>query len=164
MDGLAHDLTESADYALSLDDDSFPGEAGFRFCWKCNGLALESLGEKPCKAGGVHDFSGSGIVRLLHTTALNLNGQSKWQRCGKCALVSYIGSGGAIQCPAGGDHDNAGSPDYALANFNDDRTYLVGGGLQAGQEYRDDQRNVRIHVDRIDDGNGTATVTVSKIA
>jgi hypothetical protein len=166
-DGLAHDLTQSSPYAVSLDDVSFPGDADFRFCWKCNGLANSMLGDKPCKGdGGVHNFSGSGVVRLLRTPPSPpplKTGQSQWKWCRKCALVSFTGNGGGVPCQAGGSHDYTGSPDYTLANFNDDTTFLIGGGLVAGQEYRDETRNVKIHVDRIDGAAGTAAVTISGI-
>ncbi|KAK5215266.1 hypothetical protein LTR72_011663 [Exophiala xenobiotica] len=125
-DGLAHDLTQSSPYAVSLDDASFPGDADFRFCWKCTGLANSALGAKPCKKDwGIHDFSGSGVVRLLRTPASPPSlktGQSQWKWCRKCALVSFTGSG-AAPCQAGGSHDYTGSPDYTLANFNDDTTF-----------------------------------------
>jgi hypothetical protein len=103
------------------------------------------------------------VVRLPRTAGTGPNGQSQWKWCGKCALLSFVGNGGGVPCPAGGNHDNTGSTDYTLANFNDDRTYLVGGGLVAGQEYRNEARNIRIHVDRIDNATGTAAVTISKI-
>lgn len=161
VDGLAHDLTESSDYGLSANDPTYPGQAGWRACWKCDGLAFSVFGAKPCAAGGVHDFSGSGEYRLIRTTTPGLNGQSQWKSCSKCQLLSFTGFGGTVKCPAGGSHDYSTSWDYTIANFGDDRTYLIGGGLGAGQEYVDTGRDVKVHVNSIN-ADGTASITLSK--
>ncbi|KAL5314422.1 hypothetical protein ACEPPN_018849 [Leptodophora sp. 'Broadleaf-Isolate-01'] len=162
-DGLAHDLSQSADYGLSMNDQEYPGQAGWKMCWKCDGLFFTELGTRPCTAGGVHDTSGSAILRLMRT-APGLNGQSGWMSCKKCQLLSFVGNGNVVKCPGGGNHDHSESWDYTLANFNNDLTYLIGGGWQTGQEFTDSSRKIRIHVDSIDSAAGSASVTIRNLA
>ncbi|KAI9786969.1 MAG: hypothetical protein M1839_005200 [Geoglossum umbratile] len=163
VDGLAHDLSQSSDYGLSTNDTEYPGQDQWEMCWKCDGLFFTGLGPRPCAAGGNHDTSGSAMVRLMRTEP-DLRGQSQWKSCSKCQLLSFVGFGGAVNCPTGGNHDHSQSWDYTLANFGDDRTFLIEEGFLPGQEFADTNRKVRIQVDNINSVAGTATVTIGKTA
>jgi hypothetical protein len=43
-------------------------------------------------------------------------GQNNWRWCNKCQGLAYAGNPSPGQCPAGGNHDHAGSGDYRLAS------------------------------------------------
>jgi hypothetical protein len=65
--GDVHDHSGSADYALAVDDSSFPGQNNWRWCNKCQGLAYAG-GSSPgaCPADDVHDHSGSANYTLAN--------------------------------------------------------------------------------------------------
>jgi hypothetical protein len=50
--------------------------------------------------------------------------------------------------------------DYTLAHFRQDRTFLIQGDWQAGQQFQDDARNVRIAINSIDGAASLATITI----
>jgi hypothetical protein len=156
--GGVHDHVGSGDYALAMNDSTFPGQNNWRWCNKCQGLSYAgnpSMG--PCSAGGVHDHVGSGDYTLLDGVGGD-NGQNNWKWCNKCQGLSFAPNPGA--CPARGDHDHTGSGDYTLANFGWDRTFLVR-SLGVGEEFKDVQRGIRIHVDSIDSRVAIATITIN---
>lgn len=157
--GGSHNHTNSADYSLEMNDPSFPGQDQWRWCRKCFGLAYGGGSQGPCAAGGTHDLSASADYNLLHDVG-NANGQNQWRWCRKCQLLAFAGGGAPGPCPAGGIHDHSGSSDYTIANFGQDRTFLIQGDWQAGQEFHDAGRNVRIAVDKIDSAASLVTITI----
>src|SRR3954454_17191280 len=68
--GGQHDHTGSGDYVLVqtaggvLPDDT---KSNFRWCKKCQVLALAATPSMACGAGGVHDYSSSGNYMLGYT-------------------------------------------------------------------------------------------------
>jgi hypothetical protein len=80
--------------------------------------------------------------------------------CRKCQLLAFAGGAAPGRCPAGGTHDHSGSFDYTLANFGQDRTFLIQGDWQPGQQFQDAGRNVRIAINNIDSASSLATITI----
>jgi hypothetical protein len=59
-----HDSTGSGDYTLVHQDSAAPGQDGWRWCSKCQGLAWGVDEPGACPAGAVHDHGGSGVYTL----------------------------------------------------------------------------------------------------
>jgi hypothetical protein len=117
--GGNHDHTGSGNYAVALNDTTYPGQPNWRWCNKCQGLAFAggaSLG--PCPAGGNHDHTGSGEYRLGVKGSVGHDGQDQWKWCNKCQSLAYAGNSSPGPCPAGGNHDHTGSGDYVLASVD----------------------------------------------
>lgn len=88
-------------------------------------------------------------------------GQTNWRWCNKCQGLAYGGNPSPGACPRDGVHDHSGSFDYTLANFVQDRTFLIQSDLQPGEIFKDDQRRVRISIDSIDSNSSLATITIN---
>ena len=105
---------------------SLQGQANWRWCNKCQGLAFAgSPSAGPCPAAGSHDHTGSGNYLLIHDAAVGTGEQGNWLWCNKCQGLAFAGGSALGPCPAGGNHDHSGSGDYVLA------TLMASG--QAGQ-------------------------------
>jgi hypothetical protein len=157
--GGSHAPAGSDDYSLEMNDPSFPGQDKWKLCRKCFGLAYGGSGGGRCPAGGSHDLSASSNYSLLHDVG-DANGQNQWRSCRKCQLLAHLRGAAPGLCPAGGMHDHVGSFDYTLAHFRQDRTFLIQGDWQAGQQFQDDARNVRIAINSIDGAASLATITI----
>jgi hypothetical protein len=96
---------------------------------------------------------------MLHDAG-DANGQNQWRWCRKCQLLAFAGGAAPGPCPSGGTHDHSGSADYTIANFGQDRTFLIQGDWQQGQVFQDVARSVRISIDKIESGLSLATITV----
>jgi hypothetical protein len=155
--GGAHH-TVSFDYAIAINDPAFPGQNLWKWCRKCFGLAYSGGAAGPCKAGGNHDPSASADYSLLHDVG-GANGQNQWRWCKKCQLLAYGGNPPG-PCPAGGNHDHSSSADYTLANFSQDRTFLIQADWQPGQVFADNARNVRIAITSFNSGASMATLSI----
>jgi hypothetical protein len=76
--GQTHDYTGSGDYALSFNDAVFPGQEGWKWCNKCQGLCFTGTSDpgpvppaiKGSCPGGVHDHTRS----VDHTLVINNSG------------------------------------------------------------------------------------------
>jgi hypothetical protein len=160
--GGAHDHSNSSDYSLAFNDASFPGQGLWKWCRKCYGLAYAGGTPGPCQAGGTHDVSASADYSLLHDAG-SANGQNQWRWCKKCQLLAFAGNAPG-PCPAGGTHDQSGSFDYTLANFGQDRTFLIQADWQPGQAFVDNTLNVRLAIVSFDSHASLATVTIGEAA
>jgi hypothetical protein len=69
----------------------------------------------PCKAGGIHDHTGSGYYLLIDNATAGPHEQANWRWCHKCQELAFAGYPSPGACPAGGNHDHAGSGNYVLA-------------------------------------------------
>lgn len=110
--GGEHDQGPSANYTLPVNRAGAQGQANWRWCRKCQGLAFGGHAGGVCVKGGTHDFSQSADYVLLHGTT-PAGHQPGWRWCRKCDGLAYGGATGA--CPAGGPHDYSGSWEYSLA-------------------------------------------------
>jgi len=110
--GGEHDQGPSGNYTLPFNRAGAQGQANWRWCRKCQGLAFGGHAGGVCVKGGTHDFSQSADYVLQHDVA-PAGHQTGWRWCRKCDGLAYGGAAGA--CPAGGGHDYTGSADYALA-------------------------------------------------
>ena len=110
--GDEHEQGQSANYTLPINRAGAAGQANWRWCRKCQGLAFGGHAGGVCVKGDKHDFTQSGDYVLQHD-AVPSGHQANWRWCSKCDGLAYGGASGA--CPAGGAHEHAGSWDYALA-------------------------------------------------
>ncbi len=90
----------------SHSSPEIPGQRGWRWCNRCQGLSREG-GRCVGAAPHSHDGSGNYVVPLNAPTA---PGQAHWRLCKKCQTLSFR----AGVCFAGGSHDYAGSGDYIV--------------------------------------------------
>jgi hypothetical protein len=58
--------SSSSDYAIDMDDPSFSGQHGWKFCGKCNGLFWGSSPGGACPAHGAHQQGGSSDYALMN--------------------------------------------------------------------------------------------------
>lgn len=125
--GGRHEHTGSNNYALPMNDASYPGQPNWRWCSKCQGLAFAGIGPGSCPAGGAHDTSTSADYRLATPDAVGHPGQEQWKWCNKCQGLSFAGNPSPGACPAGGTHDHTGSSNYLLSSVNTglDLTYTA---------------------------------------
>ena len=112
--------TPSGNYILAVDCADAPGQPGWRWCSKCQGLWMGLKSGSVCPAGGAHLLTASGIYSLVDTTyttrypaARGWPGQKGWRWCSKCQGL-WMGSNAGSRCPATGSHILTGSGDYAL--------------------------------------------------
>jgi len=92
---------------------SVPGQNGWQWCRKCQGLAFsDGRVAGPCPAGGTHDHRSVRTYSLL-LDAGSGRGQDNWRWCGKCQGLAFNGAGPG-HCPAGGVHDHTVSGNYTL--------------------------------------------------
>lgn len=109
---VPHVGTSSMNYAVPRGAGA-PGQSGWRWCHKCEGLFFAARGGI-CRAGGAHDGSASDVYALLHQDTTSF-GQSGWLWCRKCEGLFH--SSGASRCPAGDAHDGSASGAYKLAGY-----------------------------------------------
>lgn len=113
--GGSHEAVGSANYILVLNSTA-PGEKGWRWCKKCQGLFFGAGSASKCPAdGGAHVKTGSGNYVLVKDAPGGAT-QAGWRRCKKCQGL-FFGENSGSQCPAGGSHSKAGSGNYSLAEM-----------------------------------------------
>lgn len=110
--GGEHDHTGSGDYTLVINRPGAQGQANWRWCSKCQGLAFGGHAGGTCIKGGQHDF-GASADYVLAANTVPAGHQPDWLWCRKCDGLAYNGQPSG--CPAGGAHDHVGSGNYALA-------------------------------------------------
>jgi hypothetical protein len=112
--GGLHNSGSSTDYGVVLSTPSAPGQHGWNWCRKCQGLFFgPDTATSHCPAGGTHDGAMSGDYSLI-LGVTNSPGQNGWNYCKKCAGM-FVGPNHATSfCPAGGSHDGSASGDYAM--------------------------------------------------
>jgi M6 family metalloprotease-like protein len=112
--GGQHDNpTKGPGYEIANNIASAPGEHGWLWCQKCQGL-FHGPSPGHCPAGGAHDGSLSGDYSLI-TNDVNSPGQHGWALCNKCEGLFFGTNKNSSSCPAdSGRHDDAGSADYAV--------------------------------------------------
>lgn len=111
--GGLHDAGGSGNYAMVLNSNA-PGQPGWRWCKKCQGMFFSKHPGSKCPAGGAHSKIGSGNY-ILHTSTAQAE-QANWRWCKKCQGLFFAANSGS-KCPAGGAHTKAGSGNYALARM-----------------------------------------------
>ena len=120
--GGAHDPTGSFDYTVLSDADrSRPfGQSGWRRCQRCGCMYFDRLsgpaGVCPTGVGGhtAYPFEENPQrYELLHDLSPSL-GQNGWRWCSRCEGLHQPVAGTPGVCPAGGEHNAAGSADYRL--------------------------------------------------
>jgi M6 family metalloprotease-like protein len=112
--GGVHTNDSTTDYGVVLSNPSAPGQHGWNWCHKCQGLFFgPDMAKSHCPAGGTHDGSMSGDYSLI-LGITNSPGQHGWNYCKKCAGMFYGPNAGSSFCPAGGKHDGSASGDYAM--------------------------------------------------
>jgi hypothetical protein len=173
-DGDAHDHTGSAYYTLlheTLKDSQmhdYPGQAGWLWCNKCQGLAYRDGPPGSCPGGGTHNFQGSNNYTLIHDVAPPpAGGQPDWRYCSKCQALNYGGFAQPGPCQAGGLHNNAGSYNYGIYySPGQKHSFLIGdasGNVQwlPGKVFLDKVRSLAIVVHSFDSGEPVANVSIA---
>lgn len=111
-------------YALQWGDSGQGAQAGWRWCWKCEGLFFTrnpTQGVCPVDRGA-HDGRASGHYVMLYddTNHDRRFYQRGWRWCKKCQGLFYALSGSPSKCPAppttaaGDQHDGSGSAPYIV--------------------------------------------------
>ena len=91
-DGGRHDGSASYNYIVGWEGAprNFTGQAGWRWCNKCDALHFGGGGATRCPVGGAHDAQGSGAYYLRHTHPL------PWQRFAGALRSLSVGADGAV--------------------------------------------------------------------
>ncbi len=110
------DSSYTHNYFLSLNSPDAPGQRGWRWCRKCQGLWMGANAGSKCPGGGGHAKVGSGQYTVIHNAEENGPGEKNWRWCRKCQGLHHGGIVGDTgrACPAGGFHATAGSGLYRL--------------------------------------------------
>jgi hypothetical protein len=96
-------------------------QTNWKWCSKCQTLCFAGnaspgkcpAGDKGDGVGDNHNTSSS----LTYLVAMNNSvpgGQTNWRWCNKCQALAFAGSASPGKCSGGGNHDHAGSGNYAL--------------------------------------------------
>jgi M6 family metalloprotease-like protein len=104
------------DYRVRLNDPAAPGQHGWSWCRKCQGLFLGlNQSTSHCPASGTHDGSQSGDYALNNGTHAQYEDTS-WRWCKKCQGLFHGPSQAKSRCPdpAGGTHDGSSSGTYGV--------------------------------------------------
>jgi hypothetical protein len=118
--GGQHNDSESYIYTLDFGFGSSDGyQAGWAWCDKCQGLFYRPFQSSSwCPAGGQHDGSESYNYGMYYNqTSIDENGagiQSGWAWCDKCQGQFYGAFQSLSWCPAGGQHNDSESYNYAV--------------------------------------------------
>ena len=98
-------------YFLALESPDAPGQGGWRYCNKCQGLWMGLNANSACPATGKHSKQGSGEYRVIENADAKGPGEKGWRWCFQCQGLHHGGtlSGVAHKCPSGGDHKITGS-------------------------------------------------------
>ena len=91
-------------YFLALGSPDAPGQGGWRWCHRCQGLWMGLNANSVCPATGAHSKQGSGEYRVIENADANGPGEKGWRWCYQCQGLHYGGivSGVAHKCPVGG--------------------------------------------------------------
>ena len=125
--GGVHTGDNSTAYLVVNNTPSAPGQHGWRWCPKCQGLFYgPGQSSSHCPAGGAHDGSTSGDYSLIMND-LNSPGEHGWNWCQKCQGMFQGPSQSSSRCPAGGPHDGSASGNYAMLLDGEDRVVWLDG-------------------------------------
>lgn len=95
-------------YFLQVDTADTPGQSGWRWCSKCQGLWMGNNSGSVCPGGpGGHSKDKSGNYTIIEGTVLS-PGQSGWKWCNKCQCLWFSPLGESMACPALGSHNHTG--------------------------------------------------------
>jgi hypothetical protein len=160
---------DGSNYSLGYGEPTlrgYPGQSGWRWCHKCQGLAYSETGGTSgiCPGGADHHFLGVGDYTLMHFEGSS--GESGWRWCSICQGLAYSKDGSASGvCPASigiesYNHDFTGSANYTLPNSATDRSPFfvpsVVDGDPSGwdwrpyQMFKDEKSDIAVRVDSID--------------
>lgn len=120
----SQDNNRDGGYLVVNNNPAAPGQHGWRWCHKCQGLFHgPGQAQSRCPVGGTHEQSGgaSGDYSLVLNVAAS-PGQHDWRWCSKCQGLFFGPSVGDSDCPAGLKHDGSTSGDYAVLFGGTDRT------------------------------------------
>jgi hypothetical protein len=111
-----NDFSYDNNYFLALDSPDAPGQRGWRWCSKCQGLWMGDNAGSDCPAGGGHSKAGSGEYTVIHNVDATGPGEKNWRWCRKCQGLHHGGIVGDTgqSCPAGGFHETVGSGSYRV--------------------------------------------------
>eukprot|EP01098_Paradermamoeba_levis_P009461 TRINITY_DN393_c0_g1_i3.p2 TRINITY_DN393_c0_g1~~TRINITY_DN393_c0_g1_i3.p2 ORF type:complete len:127 (-),score=22.38 TRINITY_DN393_c0_g1_i3:65-445(-) len=109
--GKEHKVKQSGNYVISTAPGS--GQAGWRWCNKCQHLWYAAGSQGICPGGGSHTSAGSSEYFVSQDSYVPPNHQAGWKWCSKCMVLWYSGSK-AGKCPAGGEHSASGSGAYHI--------------------------------------------------
>lgn len=122
----------SGAYVVRRTSEGGNGQPGWHWCIACKVMWFYGVGERgygtcpipPWRTNNGHYFGDGFDFRdplresyRLETTSNNNGpgGQSNWCMCNKCSGLYFNGDGVAVtRCPAGGNHNGAGSWNYVL--------------------------------------------------
>lgn len=115
--GENHDTADSGSYVVIQNDENVPGQQGWRWCKKCEGLWFAGGGDErkgKCPAGKHHDATDSGNYVLVLNDE-NAQGQNEWRWCKKCEGLWFAGGEKREgKCPGGDVHSKDDSGNYTL--------------------------------------------------
>ena len=117
VDARPHTGTSSSNYYLPINRTRHGGQAGWRWCDRCQGLFFSlNASAGRCPAGGEHSRSSpsSAYFVVTENSARDFIGQHEWRWCKKCEGLFFGPQTPASRCPAGDKHDGSGSSDYIL--------------------------------------------------
>ena len=96
--GGAHDQTGSGNYRLVQNTPSYPGQANWRWCHKCQGLYFAGNPGSNARPAARTTQTGSGDYTLIHQAPLAF-GQHGWRWCKKCQGLFFSGERPARNAP-----------------------------------------------------------------
>jgi hypothetical protein len=106
-----HDFTGSLNYALPLNMEDAPGQAGWRYCSICAQLVFGPDRARPvagCPGGPTHTLSHDGRYTVMHGVD-SYPGQEGWRYCSQCNGLVH---GHEVPCGGGATHSVGGSGTY----------------------------------------------------
>lgn len=107
---------DKENYVLALDSEDAPGQPGWRWCWKCQGLFFPGSTGGTCPTDDMaHSAEDSGDYVLVQNSN-DAPGQPEWRYCNKCHGLFFGGSGSTGgTCPKDKKpHNSGGSGNYTL--------------------------------------------------
>jgi len=113
--GGVHAVDGSGGYMIVQNISNAPGQHGWRWCSKCQGLFYgPATAQSHCPAIGAHDGSSSGDYSIVQNDNSS-PGQHAWKWCNKCQGLFYGPRMSESRCPSdNGLHNDTGSGDYAM--------------------------------------------------
>lgn len=110
--GPTHEIAQGSlpyvpNYFLQLGSGDAPGQKGWAWCSKCQGLWMGLNSGSKCPAGKAHSKAGSGEYRVIESTS-PAPGQSGWKWCSKCQGLWFSPFGVGMVCPSDGNHAQTG--------------------------------------------------------
>jgi hypothetical protein len=109
-------------YYFSVARASAGASANWRHCKNCEGLFTLTPGNPGHCFGSPAGHSPYADAFTVSEGAVDTaDHQANWRHCAKCLMLFFNGYTQKYTCPAGGTHDPASSPSYAMAFTNDKR-------------------------------------------